>query len=90
MPPSVLADKTFLDDTLLHSTAYLPDRILDCPLTIRLHAHGPTPLGLDVSAAWTPPMATTLSGGALPPPKQIRFVNNQGQPPSKRRRVNAA
>ncbi|KAF3766189.1 hypothetical protein M406DRAFT_339457 [Cryphonectria parasitica EP155] len=32
----------------------------------------------------------TLSGGALPPPKQIRFVNNQGQPPSKRRRVNAA
>lgn len=34
-------------------------------------------------------MATT-SGDALPPPKQIRFVNNQGQPPSKRRRVNAA
>ncbi|PSR76984.1 fungal-specific transcription factor domain-domain-containing protein, partial [Coniella lustricola] len=32
----------------------------------------------------------TQSGGALPPPKQIRFVNNQGQPPSKRRRVNAA
>ncbi|KAJ4408948.1 hypothetical protein N0V82_009571 [Gnomoniopsis sp. IMI 355080] len=32
----------------------------------------------------------TLSGDALPPPKQIRFVNNQGQPPSKRRRVNAA
>jgi hypothetical protein len=28
--------------------------------------------------------------GALPPPKQIRFVNNQGQPPSKRRRINAA
>ena len=27
---------------------------------------------------------------ALPPPKQIRFVNNQGQPPSKRRRINAA
>ncbi|KAK1829275.1 fungal-specific transcription factor domain-containing protein [Podospora conica] len=26
----------------------------------------------------------------LPPPKQIRFVNNQGQPPSKRRRINAA
>ncbi|KUI59381.1 Nitrogen assimilation transcription factor nit-4 [Cytospora mali] len=32
----------------------------------------------------------TPSNGALPPPKQIRFVNNQGQPPSKRRRVNAA
>lgn len=28
--------------------------------------------------------------GALPAPKQIRFVNNQGQPPSKRRRINAA
>ncbi|KAG5937779.1 hypothetical protein E4U53_008138 [Claviceps sorghi] len=25
-----------------------------------------------------------------PPPRQIRFVNNQGQPPSKRRRINAA
>lgn len=32
----------------------------------------------------------TPSAGAIPPPKQIRFVNNQGQPPSKRRRVNAA
>ncbi|EEY19662.1 pathway-specific nitrogen regulator [Verticillium alfalfae VaMs.102] len=27
---------------------------------------------------------------AAPPPKQIRFVHNQGQPPSKRRRINAA
>ncbi|KAI0008976.1 fungal-specific transcription factor domain-containing protein [Xylariaceae sp. FL0662B] len=27
---------------------------------------------------------------ALPTPKQIRFVNNQGQPPTKRRRINAA
>ncbi|KAK0388181.1 hypothetical protein NLU13_4426 [Sarocladium strictum] len=27
---------------------------------------------------------------SLPAPKQIRFVNNQGQPPSKRRRINAA
>ncbi|KAL7623668.1 hypothetical protein AAE478_005220 [Parahypoxylon ruwenzoriense] len=26
----------------------------------------------------------------LPTPKQIRFVNNQGQPPTKRRRINAA
>ena len=33
---------------------------------------------------------TTLINGALPAPKQIRFVNNQGQPPSKRRRINAA
>ncbi|KAK0705420.1 fungal-specific transcription factor domain-containing protein [Lasiosphaeris hirsuta] len=33
---------------------------------------------------------TTLITGTLPPPKQIRFVNNQGQPPSKRRRINAA
>jgi hypothetical protein len=33
---------------------------------------------------------TTLINGALPQPKQIRFVNNQGQPPSKRRRINAA
>ncbi|KAL2024293.1 hypothetical protein VTK56DRAFT_8775 [Thermocarpiscus australiensis] len=33
---------------------------------------------------------TNLITGALPPPKQIRFVNNQGQPPSKRRRINAA
>jgi len=33
---------------------------------------------------------TTVINGALPPPKQIRFVNNQGQPPSKRRRINAA
>ncbi|KAJ1338729.1 proline utilization trans-activator [Microdochium nivale] len=27
---------------------------------------------------------------AMPAPKQIRFVNNQGQPPTKRRRINAA
>lgn len=27
---------------------------------------------------------------ATPPPKQIRFVNNEGQPPAKRRRINAA
>ncbi|KAL2160826.1 hypothetical protein VTH06DRAFT_1023 [Thermothelomyces fergusii] len=33
---------------------------------------------------------TTPIHGALPPPKPIRFVNNQGQPPSKRRRINAA
>ncbi|KAK4135680.1 hypothetical protein BT67DRAFT_440563 [Trichocladium antarcticum] len=33
---------------------------------------------------------TNLTPGALPPPKQIRFVNSQGQPPSKRRRINAA
>ncbi|AEO61981.1 hypothetical protein MYCTH_2312830 [Thermothelomyces thermophilus ATCC 42464] len=33
---------------------------------------------------------TTPINGALPPTKQIRFVNNQGQPPSKRRRINAA
>jgi len=33
---------------------------------------------------------TTLVNGAIAPPKQIRFVNNQGQPPSKRRRINAA
>ncbi|KIH93517.1 c6 zinc finger domain containing protein [Sporothrix brasiliensis 5110] len=33
-------------------------------------------------------MSTLLK--PLPAPKQIRFVNNQGQPPSKRRRVNAA
>ncbi|KAK5661559.1 hypothetical protein OQA88_11467 [Cercophora sp. LCS_1] len=33
---------------------------------------------------------TSLINGALPPLKQIRFVNNQGQPPSKRRRINAA
>ncbi|KXJ96340.1 fungal-specific transcription factor domain-domain-containing protein [Microdochium bolleyi] len=26
----------------------------------------------------------------MPAPKQIRFVNNQGQPPTKRRRINAA
>ncbi|CCC10921.1 unnamed protein product [Sordaria macrospora k-hell] len=32
----------------------------------------------------------TLITAPLPPPKQIRFVNNQGQPPSKRRRINAA
>ncbi|AEO71763.1 uncharacterized protein THITE_2124588 [Thermothielavioides terrestris NRRL 8126] len=33
---------------------------------------------------------TTPISAVLPPPKQIRFVNNQGQPPSKRRRINAA
>ncbi|KAG5954847.1 hypothetical protein E4U57_003948 [Claviceps arundinis] len=27
---------------------------------------------------------------SIPPPRQIRFVNNQGHPPSKRRRINAA
>ncbi|PHH84644.1 hypothetical protein CDD83_1615 [Cordyceps sp. RAO-2017] len=39
-------------------------------------------------------MATLLNkpASAPPPPqlRQIRFVNNQGQPPSKRRRINAA
>ncbi|KAH8897789.1 hypothetical protein GQ53DRAFT_451084 [Thozetella sp. PMI_491] len=35
-------------------------------------------------------MTTTLTNGTLPLPKQIRFVTNQGQPPSKRRRINAA
>jgi len=33
---------------------------------------------------------TNLTNGGIPAPKQIRFVNNQGQPPSKRRRINAA
>ncbi|KAL2131779.1 hypothetical protein VTI74DRAFT_4607 [Chaetomium olivicolor] len=33
---------------------------------------------------------TTPSNGVFPPPKALRFVNNQGQPPSKRRRINAA
>lgn len=41
-------------------------------------------------AALIPSVMATPSTGAIPPPKQIRFVNNQGQPPSKRRRVNAA
>lgn len=44
----------------------------------------------DSHAALIPPVMATPSTGAIPPPKQIRFVNNQGQPPSKRRRVNAA
>jgi hypothetical protein len=35
-------------------------------------------------------MTTPITGVVPPPPKQIRFVNNQGQPPSKRRRINAA
>lgn len=41
-------------------------------------------------AALIPSVMATPSAGSIPPPKQIRFVNNQGQPPSKRRRVNAA
>ena len=41
-------------------------------------------------ATLIPSVMATPSTGAVPPPKQIRFVNNQGQPPSKRRRVNAA
>ncbi|KAK9414538.1 putative Zn(2)-C6 fungal-type domain-containing protein [Seiridium unicorne] len=32
----------------------------------------------------------TMSNGAPLQPKTIRFVNNQGQPPQKRRRINAA
>ncbi|KAI2601778.1 fungal-specific transcription factor domain-containing protein [Hypoxylon sp. NC1633] len=38
-------------------------------------------------------MVTLINGNGpdpLPTPKQIRFVNNQGQPPTKRRRINAA
>ncbi|KAI1480833.1 fungal-specific transcription factor domain-containing protein [Daldinia eschscholtzii] len=38
-------------------------------------------------------MVTLLNSNGpdpLPAPKQIRFVNNQGQPPTKRRRINAA
>lgn len=30
------------------------------------------------------------SDSVPPPPRPIRFVHNQGQPPSKRRRINAA
>lgn len=37
---------------------------------------------MNSTASVTPP--------TLPPPKQIRFVNNEGQPPAKRRRINAA
>lgn len=33
---------------------------------------------------------TNTNDEALPTPKQIRFINNQGQPPTKRRRINAA
>jgi hypothetical protein len=36
--------------------------------------------------ATSPPQQQQL----LPPLKQIRFVNNEGQPPAKRRRINAA
>ena len=35
----------------------------------------------------------SMADGSLPvvsPQKQIRFVNSEGQPPAKRRRVNAA
>lgn len=35
-------------------------------------------------------MVGGMVGGAGVPQKQIRFVNNEGQPPAKRRRVNAA
>ncbi|KAI0450401.1 fungal-specific transcription factor domain-containing protein [Xylaria acuta] len=39
-------------------------------------------------------MATLVNANAndeaVPTPKQIRFINNQGQPPTKRRRINAA
>ena len=35
-------------------------------------------------------MSSTGASPGLPPPKQIRFVNNEGQPPAKRRRINAA
>ncbi|KAF4970698.1 hypothetical protein FSARC_2329 [Fusarium sarcochroum] len=33
---------------------------------------------------------TNTSDSVPPPPRPIRFVHNQGQPPSKRRRINAA
>ncbi|KAL6411443.1 Nitrogen assimilation transcription factor nit-4 [Ilyonectria robusta] len=36
-------------------------------------------------------MATLINtSDSVPPPRPIRFVHNQGQPPSKRRRINAA
>ncbi|KAI1328513.1 fungal-specific transcription factor domain-containing protein [Xylariaceae sp. FL0255] len=35
-------------------------------------------------------MAGVAADDTLPTPKQIRFINNQGQPPTKRRRINAA
>lgn len=34
--------------------------------------------------------STSGASAARPPAKQIRFVNNEGQPPAKRRRINAA
>jgi hypothetical protein len=48
--------------------------------------------GRGMSAISTPSTSGTGAGMSpgLPPPKQIRFVNNEGQPPPKRRRINAA
>ncbi|KAF7558453.1 hypothetical protein G7046_g5698 [Stylonectria norvegica] len=39
---------------------------------------------------WTMTSSINASDTVLAPPRPIRFVHNQGQPPSKRRRINAA
>jgi hypothetical protein len=43
-----------------------------------------------MSSAASGVATSPLQQQQLPPLKQIRFVNNEGQPPAKRRRINAA
>ena len=45
---------------------------------------------MSMSSAATGAATSTPQQQQLPPLKQIRFVNNEGQPPAKRRRINAA
>jgi hypothetical protein len=45
---------------------------------------------MSMSSAASGVATSPLQQQQLPPLKQIRFVNNEGQPPAKRRRINAA
>lgn len=57
--------------------------------TQRSYSPSPRSMSLPEGNASTS-QALNQSGSFLPPPKQLRFVNSDGQPHTKRRRINAA
>jgi hypothetical protein len=71
----------------------LDSTVANVEIAVRTTKSGGRESGRGMSSISTPSTSGTgagMSPAGLPPPKQIRFVNNEGQPPPKRRRINAA
>lgn len=70
----------------------LDSTVANVEIAARTTKSGGRESGRGMSSISTPSTSGTGAGMSpgLPPPKQIRFVNNEGQPPPKRRRINAA